>query len=299
MKKTILGKAAAAVLFLCTFCTFFTLPVSAESNDTVTFSLRIEGINETIFCDNVTLPTEDGTLTLQEAIVAFDEANDDVTVTGATDDYITDINGDAAGCFGGWDGWLFMINETSPVAGMSGCTLNNGDEVLFYYGDPFGIGMQFPVINTDNIKEGIISFISSDTTYAEDFTPIVKENPVIGMTVILSDGNSEKEFTTDSEGKIDISASGYSGATSISIKKVAENGCPLVLRLAPGTSVELPTNTTEAPTEDASPSPTKDAPSSTEKTDGSKNSGCGSAVTGSLSAILLVAVILFTKKKTN
>lgn len=210
-----------------------------EKPKTMTVKLRIEGINKNLFYDNVTVPYTSENLTVQDFIIYVDEQNDDLTVTGATGSspYITDINGDAAATFGGWDGWLYTVNGLEAAVGINGVYLNDGDSVLFYYGDPYGVGMQYPVIDTTEIDSGVIRFISNDTTYDGDWNPIVTANPVIGMTVVIGDAT----FTTNEEGKIVfdnelLPADKY----SISIDKKAENGLPLVLRFAPDAEIDIP-----------------------------------------------------------
>lgn len=73
----------------------FLLPASAEG-ETITFSLRIEGITANVFYKTVTVPS-DGTPTLQEALLEVEKAEEGLTFTGLDKAYITAINGEEAG----------------------------------------------------------------------------------------------------------------------------------------------------------------------------------------------------------
>lgn len=170
-------------------------------------TLRIEGNSACLY--NGKLPFESGD-TLGKAISDFDLKNDTLTFTGVEDDYITAVNNEASGSFGGWDGWQYTVNGVSPESGMSGITLSDGDEVLLYYGDPFGIGMEFPEYAVDGKT---VTFTSGG-------------KPVVGMTVTLT-GKEIGVYLTDENGRITAEES---GRLSVEIKKNAENGLTLVLR---------------------------------------------------------------------
>ena len=210
-----------------------------EKPKTMTVKLRIEGINENLFYDDVTVPYTSESLTVQDMIVYADEQNENLTVVGAAgaSPYITSINGDAAGTFGGWDGWLYTINGEELPTDISGAYLYEGDEVLFYYGDPYGVGMQYPEVDLSEIDKRVIKFTSKDTTYDSSYNPIVSVNPVEGATVYFEG----TEYVTDEEGKITVQRDLLSeGVHAIQIEKKAENGLPLVLRFAPDFTVDVP-----------------------------------------------------------
>ena len=210
-----------------------------EKPNTMTVKLRIEGINENHFYGDVTVPYTSDNLTVQDLIIYADNNSNAIAVAGATGSspYITNINGDTAGAFGGWDGWLYTVNGVEPTVGVNGYNLSDGDSVILYFGDPYGVGMQYPIIDTTGIESGVIRFISNDTTYDGDWNPIVTANPVIGMTVVI--GNVT--FTTDEEGKIVFDNEILpAGKYSISIDKKAGNGVPLVLRFAPDADIDIP-----------------------------------------------------------
>ena len=206
--KKLLALILSAALFLSLAAVF-----SACAPKGPTFSLRIEGNTENIFYGDVEL--EEG-MTLKDALVAFDEKNDSVTLTGAADDYITAVNGETAATFGGWDGWNYIVNGESPVTAMSGVTLSEGDEVVLYYGDPWGVGMAYPTVES---KDGTVTFKTVSGSVAN-------------MKVKLGD----TEYTTDKNGTITGIAP---GEYTLSVELYAENGLNLVYRFAPGYKITV------------------------------------------------------------
>ncbi len=225
----------------------FVPQVQANAADgTYNITLRIEGISETFYYDTVTITEEDG-LTAQELLAYADEQDDTLTMTGVDAAYITDVNGDMAGTFGGWDGWLYTVNGIAAATGIDGCVLQDGDNVVLYYGDPYGVGMQFPVIDASASADGILVFTSEDTTYDANYNPIVTINPVVGAEVTLSDNTSVQTYVTDEEGKISFDQSVFAaGTVNVAITKTNEQGIPLVLRMASDATVTIDAATVAA-----------------------------------------------------
>ncbi len=176
--------------------------------------LRIEGNNENIYYGEVEFA--EGT-NLRDALVAFDAAEDKITLTGAAEDYITAVNGETAGQFGGWDGWCVMVNGEATATASSEVMLADGDEVVLYYGDPWGVGMACPVLRFEGGK-----LIFEDST----------TGAVADMKVKLGD----KEYTTDENGAIEGIAA---GEYTVQIEKYADSGLTLVLRFAPSTKISI------------------------------------------------------------
>ena len=63
---------------------------------------------------------------------------------------ITDVNGEKAGKFGGWDGWQYIVNSVSPNVGVGDYTLSDNDTVVLYYGD-------YPLIGREKGREAVCS----------------------------------------------------------------------------------------------------------------------------------------------
>ena len=225
-------KLLSAVLLTVFLLSCFALTATAENTPTV--SLRIEGITQNLYYADVEI---NNAQTVADIIIAADKSSDKITVTGAENSYITDINGESAGSFGGWDGWSYTVNGQSPSVGIGDYNIKSGDIIVVFYSDSFGVGIQYPVMDDSKITEGIITFTSTDTTYDENFNPTTAVNPVADMKVIFDN----KEFVTDKQGSVVIPAELLTaGDHSVSVSKVSENGIPLVLRLAPNTKVTIP-----------------------------------------------------------
>ncbi len=226
------------------FTVIYLVTVSGASaafaaEDTMSVTLRIEGVEKNLFYDTVEVPYTD-TLTLQQALTYIDTQEDSITITGIDTDYITDINGETAGSFGGWDGWLYKVNGQDAVVGISGQELADGDSVLLYYGDPFGVGMQFPAADTSDLANGVITFTSTDTTYDASYNPIVTVNPVKGATVTWSNGDTVTDYVTDENGAITIDADQLTeGSHAVQIAKTGDTNLPLVLRFAPDYTITV------------------------------------------------------------
>ena len=285
MKKSRFALCFALVLSLC-ISAFPSFTASAEESF-MSISLRIEGINENIYYDTVEIPYN-GSLNLKDAILYVDSKDEGLAVTGADTDYITTINGESASSFGGWDGWLFSINGVNASSAMSSCLLNENDKVVFYYGDPYGVGMQFPSVE---VKDGKLIFTSKDTVYDENFNPSVKINPVVSATVSLNG----KDFTTDQNGEISLDSVTFKdGANALQISKFADNGCPAVLRFAPDFTVELKSDsseTTEAPDSFKAPDESSEA-----QTEAPETGDSGVVLFSLLALVSALALSLLNRK---
>ncbi len=222
LAKKILLCALAVLLVSC-----FAVAVNADADDPAIVTLRIEGINKNLYNAKVELDDKDE-ITVADVISKADFYSEGIKVTGLEDSYITDINGESAGAFGGMDGWLYRVNGEYPTVAMNEHIVYDGDVIVVYYGDPFGVGMQFPEMDCTELKNGVLKFTSKDTTYDESFNATVKVNPVADMKVTF-DG---KEYITDAEGVVNIDKSLLTiGSHDVTVSKYAENGLPLVLRL--------------------------------------------------------------------
>ena len=232
-KKT-LCVLLAALLLGCTALTAF----AAEGD--VTVSLRVEGITDCLFYDNVTVAAD---ATALDALKAADAASDDLTLTVTESEYgayLAAINGLFAGSqtTKGWDGWMFRVNDEAVSVGIDAFTVSNGDSVVVYYSDEFGdTGMLYPEINLDGLMEGKISFTSATTEYdPETWEPTVKQVPVTGYTLIW-DG---EKIAADEEGVAHLTEAQIAdGDHSVQIERYAENGLPTVLRFAPDYGVTI------------------------------------------------------------
>ena len=224
--------AAALLIVLSAFTAF----ASAEGEEAqICVTLRIEGVDGNMYYGGVNMEAGEAALTAADVINKAAAENESLTVVGADAGYITEVNGLAAGKYGGWDGWLYLLNGEDPGKGVNECEVKDGDSIVLYYGDPFGVGMQYPEMDLSKINENEIKIFSNDTVYDENYNASVVVNPVAGATVKIGD----KEYKTDGNGIIKLDGTQNAGTYAITIEKTAENGCPLVLRFAPGTEITV------------------------------------------------------------
>ena len=221
MKTTakIISVSLSALLMSATAATAF----ATETND-IKVSLRIEGADSCILYSSYEISAGS---TASDLIQYADSLSDDVTVTGAEDGYITDVNGESAGKFGGWDGWNYSVNAVAPSVGVNDYTLEDNDTVVLYYGD---YPCYIPQADTSALSsDGKLTFTAQSTEYDDNWNPIVSTVPLVGMTVYF-DG---KEYTTDSDGSVVIDEDQLTfGRHSVQVEKKNENGAPAVCRFA-------------------------------------------------------------------
>lgn len=211
--------------------------------DDVNVSLRIEGIDKCLFYGDVTAKAD---ATVLDVIKAADEVDESLTATIVDSDYgpyLVDINGIVAGSYTAmmWDGWSYMVDGVSPDVGVSAYKVEDGDVIVMYYGDPWNTGMQYPVINTEKLSDGIISFTSMDTVYDENWNAVTKEMPVTGYTLTWGYNGKTVEITPDENGVCKIPYKYLTiGEHTVQIEKYDEKTTlPTVLRFAPDFSVEI------------------------------------------------------------
>lgn len=244
MKIGFIPRRLISILTALMLAALTTVGVAAAEPSQATISLRIEGISRNLFYGELVVPY-DGELRAVDVLLAADAQSEDLTITGADIGFISDINGDASATFGGWDGWLFKVNGEDPDVGILDYLVKDGDDLLLYYGDPYGAGMQFPEAVLSGFGEGIIRFQSVDTTFDADYNKIVATNPVAGATVIWYTGEETTTYTTDNNGEIVIpSLYRTPGMHKMQISKLGsilsdDQYLPLVLRLTPGFEVEI------------------------------------------------------------
>ena len=230
-------------------------PAPADGTDVevktveVSAHVRIEGIDKMMYNNDVTVSVAEGAkATVKDVLMGLDAQTDDITIVGADSNYITEVNGVKAATYGGWDGWMYQVNGTAAPVGIEAYEIAAGDSIVLYYSDEYGVGMDYPIMNTEKIADKKLSFTSMKTTYDAEGKASTAEVKVTGMDVTIGG----ETFKTDENGEITLSDAVMAKLPAeISISKYADNGCPLVLRYAPGTTVAAPSTAT--PTGDATP----------------------------------------------
>ena len=206
---------------------------TSESDAKVT--VRIEGVDKTIYNDTVKLEGTD--VTVKDIIEKVDADSDDVTVViGKSGDtfYVSGINDVYEYSYGGYSGWLYRVNGVEPAVAMDQQKLQDGDSVVVYFGDPYGAGMQYPEVK---YEEGKFTITSKDVSYDETGNASEAVNPVQDATVKIND----KEYKSDDNGEVKLEEADIADEYKVSVEKYAESGLPLVLR----TSTTITTKTDE------------------------------------------------------
>jgi hypothetical protein len=217
------------------------LTATANGNDTVTVSLRIEGVESNLFYDKAVSIAEGTTVEkLLTDISGVGEAPEINVVDGTFGAYISEIDGVAEFEYGGFSGWNYIVNDISPTVGIGLYELVDGDAVVVYYGDPWGeAGMQYPVPDLSRLFiDDVIVITSVDTEYDENWNEIISINPVVGATVTFRGVT----YITNGNGEITISnKTAVSGFRSLQIERNhEESGVPTVLRFAPDFEIYVP-----------------------------------------------------------
>ena len=196
-------------MIVCLTALLLALPMLATAvaaADDWTVSVRIVGLGEDIY--NAEVSVAEGA-SAGDALAAVEG----VEIVGL-DSYITEVDGIAAGMFGGWDGWNYRVNGKSPSVGINDYALADGDAVLLYYGM---FDMQIPEVA---YADGVLTFTSTDTTYDDGGNPTEQVNPIVGATVRWDDA----VYTTDENGQVTVDeALRTAGEHAASIEKKAEN----------------------------------------------------------------------------
>lgn len=228
MKRIISISLAVLILISC-------FVISAGAVVEFNYSIRIEGVNANLYygewtmSNNADKPIE---CTVAEALKNVNDADDcKIEVKGLEDGYVTEINGEKAGKFGGYDGWYYSVNGEAPSVGMADYKLKDGDSIVIYYGD---YPCQIPVIDASKSGEGVLKVQSYDTDWSTG-SPVSAWAPVSGATLYVG----YNKYTTDSNGIVDLGSKSYSGKVPVQIDKKSAAGAPQVCRFASDYTLDI------------------------------------------------------------
>jgi len=211
---------------------------AALAAGTKTVSIQIEGVTENLYYNSaLEVPYDDDTLTVTDVLSYLsgrDGAPSIVITSGAYGAYVSKVNDIEEGSYNEYDGWMYRVNSASPVVGMDVYEVEAGDEIVLYYSDEFGVGMQYPEIDmTQMLVNGSVVFTSMDVTYDSEWNEVISRNPVAGASVIWDN----MSYITDANGVIIIDSSGMGDPHSVSIDRYDASGVPTVLRFPPNHTV--------------------------------------------------------------
>lgn len=222
-----LKKLSSILLLLCLLTNLlFGMDIYASDSDKH-ISIRVEGINNNIATTEKDYTTQK--LTVYDALYELLE-NDNIPIIvqdGQYGKYISSINNETAGQFGGYDGWIYAVNGIEGAVSMDSCNINNGDSILVYYG---GYSPQTYIPNvsvaSDEIAAGSTFTVDVAATYFDWNTNNNVIVNVTGAAITLLD----KTYTTDVFGQAVITAPDTAGEYTLEISQNRVNNYPLLVR---------------------------------------------------------------------
>ena len=232
--KKLIALTLAVVMIL-------SVAVIAASATVLEYTVRIEGAQKNLYYSTVTVSTEDDdpiNFTLGDVFKEINDEEEDLTIYGIDDGYITQVNDEKAGQFGGSDGWYYSVNGEVPEVGINDFNVKSGDNIVLYYGD---FPCQVPVLDVTEAESGVLKVQSYDSVWSQDaegnWTSVSDWAPVAGATLSLNGF----EVKTDDSGiaKFDRKIFKESDTVYVQIEKYSEKGAPQVLRFAPDYNFEL------------------------------------------------------------
>lgn len=235
MKKGLLLLICTALLIS------LSLPVLAAGR---TVTVRIEGASDTLFYGEVALA--DGSVSVLDVLNAVNEADNGVTIEGLSTGYITAINGEAAGRTAeGWDGFGVRLNgKYLSYDRLATSFVSRDSEIVVYYADEFGAGLLLPQVDDSDLDDGTLRFFAEvprdDGTYSVE--------AIVGAEVRWYCEEAYVTYVTDGEGKARIDKELlFGGDHRVAIDLQNEEGVPLLLRLSPDYTVNIPTAVGDSP----------------------------------------------------
>ena len=209
----------------------------ALGTDGLTVSFRIEGKSENLYYDEELDVAYTDAPTLADVIASAGSDTDapDITVDeSGGQERIAAVDGLSENSVGeGFsDRWMIRVNGEAADAELQSTPVENGDEIVLYYGDPEL--MQYPDMDLSRmLTDGIIRFTSDDAGTNSDGSTYITTNPVAGA-IVTWDGMTYK---TDASGEIIIDSTGAGVTHSVGIERYYENGAadgaPIYTRLQP------------------------------------------------------------------
>ncbi len=237
-------KKILAVLLAVAMLGAMSAAVFAEEDAVVTtaaapaFTLRVEGVKSNLYYGTVELV--EGESVLKALCRVLDAQGISYDVQGSDyGEFLNAVGEDVSAQFGGWDGWLYYVNGVDVAVGIDTYVPAAGDSVLVCYADPYGDpATLLPTVTATRARTGEVTLNASAQTavYAEDWSVSYVSVPAADVKVFV-DG---AEYVTDENGNAVLSAEDSAKESiSVQIEKFAENGKPLVVRLAPDFAIDL------------------------------------------------------------
>lgn len=162
------------------------------------YNLRIEGSIET-YCDDEVEATTAMEIVENGAAVCGYSYQIEQTPLGP---YLVSINGEAAS---GTSGWLYRVNWDSPVIGASQYQLEEGDEVLWYFGEFTDLPLKLELDETQVEPE---DEVTATVEYYDNgiWLPANEVTVYVGDQQYITSGSGQVTFSLTTTGNYEVFA---------------------------------------------------------------------------------------------
>lgn len=192
-----------------------------------TVSIRVEGISSKIIKTGKNYTTKKSTV--YDALCELLQ-KENIPIIASDSQYgkfISSISNEAAGTFGGYDGWMYCVNGVDGATSSDFCSINDGDDIVFYYG---GLSPQTYIpkvsLSAAEVSAGTTFTASITATYFDWNTNSNVTVNVTGADIKLLD----QTYTTDANGQAVITAPATAGDYTLEISQDRLNNYPLLVR---------------------------------------------------------------------
>ncbi len=202
---------------------------STEVCSTINANVRIEGSSANVL--NVPVTVKGYDLNVLDAIKkALDENSVPYVIESSEyGAYISSINSETEGKFGGWDGWLVLVNGISPTGSADATSLSENDDIVVYYG-MFAPGTLVPeyTLSASSFTQNTSFTVTVTSTYFDYTSSQNVTVPIAGATVEVGG----VKFTTNENGVATVTPS-VSGTQTVKIYKDNAESYPSIVRITP------------------------------------------------------------------
>jgi len=147
--------------------------------------------------------------------------------SGSWGQYINSIKGEVTGKFGGYDGWIYIVNGVMPSIGAGDYKIKDGDNLVFYYG-MYPPDTLIPQVDLQPAqpKVGDNLTVTATSSYDDWNTGNTVTVKVAGAVVSFNG----KTYTTDAKGQAVIPSPSLPGTYQLKVSKDNEGSYPSIIR---------------------------------------------------------------------
>jgi hypothetical protein len=229
-KRSFAGIAALFLLLSLLIAPFAGQVQALAAPEPVNVTLRVEGASANLLHTSLEVLSVEGAP--QTALDALKQGLDGAGITytiTSTDwgPYIQAIGGEEAGTFGGFDGWIFVVNNDTAPVGAADYLINAGEHLVFYYG-MFPPDTLIPTVGISpaNPQAGEEFTVTVSSTY---FDWGLGGSVTVTIAGVLLTFNSQ-EYLTDANGQAVIQAPETAGTYNLKARKDVHASYPLMVR---------------------------------------------------------------------